>query len=139
MSRQDQYTSTSKKEELYSDFHVDLNPHPEAGDVVRYVNENAVKRSLRNLILTNRYERLFQPDIGSNINKLLFEPMGFSTANSLKNFIIETITNHEPRCKLIDVVIIPNEDNHAYQVNIVFSIINKQDPINLAITLYRVR
>lgn len=138
-SRADYYTSTDKKEELYSDFLVDLNPHPEAKDIVRFVNENAVKRAIRNLILTDHYERLCQPRIGSNIRRMLFEPMNSATAEIIGNMIRETIATHEKRCKLIEVVVTPYEDRNLYAVTVIFAITNKQEPISLNITLYRVR
>ena len=139
MARADFYTNTNRMDEIYSDFFTDLNPHPDSKDLVRYANENAVKKSIKNLMLTNKLERLFQPNLGSNISKFLFEPMIGATAIALKQSIVETIINHEPRCKLLDVRVDPDEVNNAYNVTIVFMIINKQDPISLDISLYRVR
>lgn len=139
IQKSDYYTQTQRKEELYSDFLTDLNPHPDAKDIVRFTNENAVKRSIRNLLQTNRYERLFQPNLGADINRILFEPMLPSTAQSLADFVKEAINNYEPRCKLIDVVVTPNERTQSYVVTVHFMVINKQDPVRVEITLYRVR
>lgn len=138
-TRNDEYKNTDKKEELFSDFLCNLDPHPNTEDVVRFVNEQAVKRSIRNLLLTNRGERLFQPNIGSDINRILFENITAATAQALKGFIIDTITSYEKRCMIISVDVIAKEELNAYDVNIIFSIINKVDPINLNVTLYRVR
>lgn len=139
MSRKDSYTQIDRKTELYSDFLTDLNPHPDAKDIVRFTNENAVKRSIRNLVMTNKYDRLFQPDIYADIHKILFEPMNETSANLLRSAVTNVITNHEPRCKLIDVSVSANEERHLYAVSIIFAVINNGDPIKLDISLYRVR
>lgn len=139
MPKKDSYGKIDRSSELYSDFLTDLNPHPEMKDVVRFTNENAVKRSIRNLILTNRYERPFQPRIGSDINKILFEPMNTVTASILKQYIQETIENYEPRCKLIDVLVAGYEERNVYVVSIIFATINKEEPTTLQLSLYRVR
>lgn len=139
MPKKDSYGSIDRKSELYSDFLTDLNPHPEMGDVVRFTNENAVKRSIRNLILTNRYERPFQPEIGSDINKILFEPMNTTTGSVLRQYIKSTIENYEPRCQLIDVMVVAYEERNVYVVTIIFATINKEEPTRLELSLYRVR
>jgi phage baseplate assembly protein W len=138
-TRADGYTQTDRKQEIYSDFLADINPHPQTGDIVRYVNENAVKRSIRNLILTNKGERLFQPDFGSDISSVLFEPMDSITAGVLQDYINKAITNHEPRCKLISVDIVANEAKQAYIVNVKYMVINNQSVQQTTVTLYRVR
>lgn len=139
MAQKDDYNNINRKEELYSDFLTDLNAHPTTGQVLRFVDEFAIKRSIRNLLLTNKYERLFQPDIGSNINRILFEPVTSHAATMLKQYVTETIDTYEKRCKLIEVVVTPSPDQNLYTVTIVFAIINKQDPVSINVTLYRVR
>ena len=139
VSRADLFTSINKKEEIYSDFLTDLNPHPDTGELARVTNESAVVRSIRNLILTNRYERLFQPDLGGNITSALFQPIGIDTVEEIRRIILETIQVHEKRARVVECSINESPDNHAYFVTLVFYIINKQDPITTNITLYRVR
>ena len=139
MAQKDDYNNINRKEELYSDFLTDLNVHPTTGQVLRFVDEFAIKRSIRNLLLTNKYERLFQPDIGSNINRILFEPVTSHAATMLKQYVTETIDTYEKRCKLIEVVVTPSPDQNLYTVTIIFAIINKQDPVSINVTLYRVR
>lgn len=97
MSRADKYTELTNPDELYSDFLVNLNPHPVSGAVLRFTNEKAVTRSIRNLLLTNPGERLYQPDLGSGIRQLLFEPISDFTTNTLGRFIEDTISKHEQR------------------------------------------
>lgn len=139
MSKADRFTTQDRKNQIYSDFLTDLNVHPESGDITRYVNETAVIRSIKNLILTNRGERLYQPTIGSDVSRLLFEPMGPSTANILSTTIQETITTHEPRAKVLQVEVVPNYDRNLYTVNIAILVINKQTPTTFNVLLTRVR
>lgn len=138
MSRADRFT-VKNDEEVYSDFLTNLNPHPVSGTVMRLVNENAVTRSIRNLINTDRGERLYQPNIGSDIRKILFENISDATAELLSTFINETIDRHEPRAKVLRVQVLPNEDMNKYQVNIMYMLVNKSEPISVDIILTRVR
>lgn len=135
----DRFDQASTKYQVYSDFLNDLTPHPVVKDVVRYVNEAAVNRSIRNLLLTNKGERLYQPTLGSDINKLLFEPMIASTADLISKFVQDTIRYHEPRAKVLKVDVTAYEEQNAYAITIQYLIINKQDPVQLTVTLSRVR
>lgn len=139
VQRADRITETGREKERFSDFLTDLTPHPNTKDLVKVRNIDAVRRSVRNLILTNRYERLMAPDVGSNIKKLLFEPFSGPVANLIKQYVIETIGNFEPRAKVIKVEATPNEINQSYRVDIYFYVINIPDPVSLTVTLYRVR
>lgn len=139
MARSDKFTQTDRKQQIYSDFLTDLNPHPVSGDIVRFVNENAVVRSCKNLILTDRGERLYQPEIGSDIRHMLFEPISDMAASMIADYIKSTIETYEPRAKLIDVSVVPNYDMNAYTVDCVIMVINRQDPISFNVTLTRVR
>lgn len=135
----DRFTNSDTKNQVYSDFLNDLNPHPVTGDVVRYVNEAAVSRSIRNLISTNKGERLFQPEIGSDIYKMLFEPMSSGIEELLSTTIQSTISDYEPRAKVLNVYVAADYDNNAYNVTIEYMIINRPTPIALNVTLTRVR
>jgi phage baseplate assembly protein W len=141
-ARIDKITRTDKasdKKPYYSDFYTNFNAHPQNKRLVKYTNENSVKRSVRNLILTVPGERLFQPDIGCKIRSLLFENMSDITAMQLKNAIEETITLYEKRARVITVEVVPNEDRHNYDVYIIFEVINSITPVALNITLDRAR
>lgn len=135
----DKFDKASTKFQVYSDFLNDLTPHPVVKDIVRYTNEAAVNRSIRNLILTNRGERLYQPDIGSDIQQLLFEPMIASTGDLIRKFVQNTIANYEPRVKVLSVDVLAYEEKNAYAVTVTYMIINRQDPVQLTVTLDRVR
>lgn len=135
----DRFTNNDSKNQIYSDFLNDLNPHPVTGDVVRFVNENAVSRSIRNLISTNKGERLYQPAIGTDIFKMLFEPMSEGVSELLSTAIQRTIEDYEPRAKILSVNVAPDYEGNAYAVTIQYMIINRQAPITLNVTLTRVR
>jgi phage baseplate assembly protein W len=137
--RSDKFTATTTQTLLYSDFQTNLTVHPEIHDVVVNKNENAVKTALSNLLKTNKYERPFQPNFGSNLQKYLFEPIGPVTTSSIQKDITDTITNFEPRVRLINVSVTPYVDNNAYQVTIQFYIVNSSQPSTLSTILYRVQ
>jgi phage baseplate assembly protein W len=135
----DRFKQMDRDSQSYSDFLTDLNPHPVSGDIVKYTNENSVIRSVRNLLLTDRFERLYQPDIGTDIRRMLFEPMDAATAQNISVFTQQTITQFEPRAKVLSVDVAPDPENNRYIVSLVLIVINKQDPISFNITLDRIR
>jgi len=139
VTRADKFTSLDRKNQVYSDFLTNLNAHPVAKDITRFVNEPSVIRSIRNLLSTDRGERLYQPTIGSDIRKMLFEPMGTATANELATLVASTIDQHEPRAKIINVDVIPQYENNRYVVNLSVLLINKSEPVNFNVVLTRVR
>jgi phage baseplate assembly protein W len=106
---------------------------------VKFINERAVSRSVRNLLSTNRGERLYQPDIGSDLSNLLFEQMTDGMATTISNLIYSTLEQYEPRAKILRLSVIPNYDRNLYDVTISFMIINSQEPFTLNIALDRVR
>lgn len=129
----------SKDNALYSDFLTNFNMHPDSNQLIVNKNEVAVTRSIRNLILTNKYERLFQPIIGSNIRDFLFEDISSHTSVSIKDAIVSTIENFEPRATLIDVIVSPYPDEHGYVITIIYYITTSANPITVNIPLIRVR
>lgn len=142
VTRIDKITRTDKaseKKPYYSDFYTNFNVHPQNKRLVKHTNEEAVKRSVRNLLLTEKYDRLFQPEVGSRINSLLFENMSEIITDELKNAIKETLDRYEPRIRVIDIIVQANESRHAYDVYIYFEVINSVNPVTLNITLYRAR
>lgn len=123
----------------YSDILTSFDSHPLTGDVGRITNADAVKRSVRNLVLTDKYERRLSPAIGSNIRSILFEPMDGRTAIQLRDYIDETVRNYEPRAILEGIVVEPDYDRQSYYVSIRFRIINIEEPVTLDFYLDRVR
>ncbi len=123
----------------YRDLFVNLDPHPETGDIVALRDEAAIRRSIKNLLQTGPYERLFQPSIKSGVQNLLFEPIDQQTTNMIKTAISETITAHEPRVSLVSVDVQAQEERNQYLIRMAFYIINRDDPISADIVLKRVR
>jgi len=124
---------------IYSDIPSNFDIHPIKEDLVLLTNENAVKRSIRNLLLTDPYERFFNPDVGAGIRQSLFENISSDTEYVLKEKIRETIVNYEPRANIYSVNVKALADDNAYSASIVFSIINSTTPITLDLILKRVR
>lgn len=124
---------------IYSDIPVNFDVHPLKGDLIPVTNEEAVKRSIRNLLLTDPYERLFNPKIGAGIRASLFENIGQDTEFLLKTKITEVINNYEKRAQLYSVKVKAFPDENAYSASIVFYIINNTAPITLDLVLTRIR
>jgi hypothetical protein len=99
----------------------------------------AVKQSVRRLILTDKYERRLNPEIGSNIRKVLFEPMDGATTAVLQSYIRETIENYEPRAMLQEVIVRPDYAKQSYEVTVIFSTTFTEQAVTLAFYLYKVR
>jgi len=116
-----------------------LRAHPSHGDVAALKDIDAVKQSVRNLILTNKYERLFNPNLGSGIRALLFEPADYITMSSIRGEIEDVLTKYEPRIKLLSVDIDDRSEINAYTINIKFNIISITDDVEFEMHLERVR
>jgi phage baseplate assembly protein W len=124
---------------LYSDIDFTFTRKPVTNDIALSYDEMAVIRSVRNLLLTNHYERPFQPELGSNINTLLFEPISPTTSSSLQTEIENMINNYEPRALLKSVVVNAQPDQNAYEVSLEFYIQNATLPTTVTILLERNR
>jgi phage baseplate assembly protein W len=124
---------------IYSDIDFSFTRTPGKNDIALSFDEMAVVRSVRYLLLTNNYERPFQPELGSNVKRLLFEPIDALTTQSLKSAIENTITNFEPRVKLSRVTVIAREDKNAYDVSLSFFIGNNTQPTEIGLMLKRTR
>lgn len=123
----------------YSDLDLDFLPHPTTKDVMKKTGVEAIKRSVRNLILTNYYDRPFQSYIGSGALKLLFDNATPITANLLTNAIREVINNFEPRVRLERLNVQFDLDNNGYNVSLYFVIINQNEPAVINLFLERIR
>jgi phage baseplate assembly protein W len=139
VTRADKNTPLSNQDQIYSDFLTDLNPHPVSKDIVKFINERAVARSIRNLLSTNRGDRLYQPDIGSDLSNLLFEQMTDGMATTISNLIYSLLEQYEPRAKIIRLSVVPKYDRNLYDINMSFMIINSQEPFTLNVALDRAR
>ena len=134
------YTGEDRAAQIYSDIDLFFGPKTGSKDISKVTDIVAVKRSVRNLILTNPYEKPFHPEIGSGVRDILFEPMTPITAYVLTMKIEEVIENFEPRARLTGVRAIPNLDNNAYEVTIEFYVVNAPtELVNMEVLLERVR
>ena len=138
-TRADRYTQVQKIPDLFSDFTSDLTPHPVTKDLIRLQNDKSIIQSIKNLVLTNYGERPFQPNIGSNVNRSLFEPADTFLEDEIETSIRRTITANEPRVEVLNVTATVSNDQSTVSVNILFSIINSMQPQSLDLILRRVR
>ena len=109
---------------VYKDLNLNFSINPVTSDVTTVTDVIAVKRSVRNLLLTNHYDRPFHPEIGSNIQNLLFQNFGPITGNQLSRAIEEMITNFEPRARVETVECYPISDTNSYDVRVYFYVEN---------------
>jgi phage baseplate assembly protein W len=131
--------SITAKSYVHTDLDLTFTPNPVTGDINAIKDIEAIKRSVKNLILTNFQERPFQPEIGSGVRGLLFELADPITMHDIKQAIARTIKNFEPRVNLLDVAVSDDFDNNAYNVDITFQIIANELVGNATIILERLR
>lgn len=113
--------------------------HPKTRDVSVRSDEEAVKQSIRNLIMTRNYERPFRSEIGSQMNALLFEPASPLLSAMIERTISDTINNFEPRAVLMNVNVDLSPENNSLYVIITFKIRNTESPIQVNLILERTR
>ena len=124
----------------YTDLDLFFNKKATSKDISKVTDIQAVKRSVRNLVLTNHYEKPFHPEIGSGVRGILFEPMTPLTAYVLTRKIEDVIKNFEPRARLIGVNARPNLDRNEYECTIEFFVVNAPtELVDLTIFLERLR
>ena len=123
----------------YTDLNLLFTPHPYSKDVLTRKNADAVKASVQNLILTKNYERPFHPEIGSQVNTLMFENMMPSTIAALEKSIKDTIDKFEPRAKILEINIVDNSDTNAIDIEVLFALNNVSEPVTVTTTINRVR
>lgn len=124
---------------IFSDLDLSFVQHPVTNRLSRKQNREAVKQSVKSLILTDFYERPFKPNIGCSIRYYLFELFTPAVKQQMENAIREVIANHEPRAELIDVLIEERPDLNALTVSVAFFINNDPNPVVLDVILERVR
>ena len=132
-------TAKIESDRTFRDLDLNFTIHPVKLDVNTHKDEFAIINSVKNLILTNYYERLFQPQIGSGLRGLLFEPVDSLVAASIEREIVEAINNYEPRARVSSVTAVPSPDENRYSIRLVFFIINDSNPITINFFLERIR
>ena len=130
----------SRNVRQYKDLDLFFDKKNVSKDITKITDIAAVKRSIRNLVLTNHYEKPFHPEIGSGVRDMLFEPMSALTAHVLTRKIEDVIENFEPRAKIIGVLAQPNLDRNEYRVTINFFVLNAPtELVDLTLFLERLR
>lgn len=124
---------------VYKDLDLNLSVHPITKDVVKRTGNSAVVGALRNLLLTNYYERPFKPLFGARIRGLLFEHVNYINAAVLQSEISDAVTNFEPRVSILSVKVVADEDHNGYEVTIRFYTENVEQPVTITMFLEKVR
>ena len=123
----------------YRDLDLSFKVHPIKKDINKHIGEYAVINSIKNLMLLGHYEKPFRPDIGSNLRRLLFEPMDNVTSATLEREIETVVGSFEPRVSISKIQLIPDFDNNGYSINLEFYIVNRTDPVTIKFFLERAR
>jgi phage baseplate assembly protein W len=121
----------------YVDFDMDMTSHPAHGDLEQVKKNNVINRSINNLMKTNPYERLFQPDIQGGISNLLFENFGPLTDSRMASAVKHAIDTYEPRAIVKKVDVIRLEEDNAYQIYIEYQPDNSADTATTEVYLER--
>tara|TARA_Y100000361_G_scaffold97407_1_gene87347 strand:- start:369 stop:773 length:405 start_codon:yes stop_codon:yes gene_type:complete len=132
-------TLRQKRARIYKDFDLSFSKNSITGDINKKLDVNAVKQSMKNLILSGTFERPFQPDLGTELGNLLFENATMFTADRIKNTIENVLENYEKRAEVFDIECNPQYDNNAYDVTIRFQVVGINQPEELQVKLERLR
>lgn len=122
---------------IYSDVDLSFKVHPVTGDLLKTKNATVIKQSMRNVLQTREFERIGHPEIGSNLQDLLFDPMNNITETRLKISIQTTMQSLEPRAAIRDIQVLSEEDHNRYRVKIIFSMMGQQTSETFEQFLYR--
>ena len=142
MASYDASTLTNKSKrssKLFKDLNLDFQENAATKDIQKMLDVESVKRSVRNLINLNHYEKPFHPEIGSNLRGMLFENITPQMSHAITKEIDLLIRNYEPRAKLVQVATMPNFDRNAYAATISFFVQNAPDRIVVESFLERLR
>ena len=123
----------------FRDLDLNFTRHPATNDVATRIGDQAIIRSVRNLVNMSNYDKPFHPEVGGVIRQLLFENVTAMTAQNIKDAITDVINNFEPRVSLSSVVVTSREDLNSYDVSISFYIVNQATPTTINVFLERVR
>ena len=141
MSRYDatQTNESQRSSRIYKDLNLDFQKNTATKDIQKLTDVEAVKRSVRNLINTNHYEKPFHPEIGSNLRAMLFENITPQITHVISKQIDLLIRNYEPRCRLVQLNVQPDVDRNGYRASISFFVINHPERVEVETFLERLR
>ena len=132
-------SKSTRNSRRFRDIDLDFNRNTVTNDVNVVEDIIAIKRSVRNLVQTNFYERPFHPELGCGIRQLLFEPFTPVTSIFIRRKVEEVITNYEPRARLDQVIVTESPDRNSIEVRVVFYCMNIANPVTVLTTLQRIR
>ena len=130
---------SSRSARIYKDLNLDFQQNTATKDIQKITDVESVKRSVRNLINTNHYEKPFRPQVGSNLRAMLFELISPQMNHAISKEIDLLIANYEPRCRLVQVNTQPMFDRNGYACQISFYVVNHPEPVVVESFLERLR
>ena len=141
MSRYDatQTNESSRSARIYKDLDLDFQKNTATKDIQKLTDIESVKRSVRNLIKLNHYEKPFRPEVGSNLRAMLFENITPQINHAISKQIDLLIRNYEPRCRLVQLNVQPEVDRNGYRASISFYVINSPERVEVETFLERLR
>ena len=126
--------------QTFKDLSVTFKKHPVTDDLVTVKDKSAIIQSITGLLLTKKGERPFQPELGCDIQTVLFEPLDYASAAMIKSEVLSTLEQYEPRISVVDIQCKPDYNNNGYNVELIFKRIGRDDtPVAVDSFLERTR
>ncbi len=115
--------------ETFKDLSITFKKHPVSDDLVVVKDKAAIVQAITALLLTNKGERPFQPDLGCDIRRSLFEPLDYATSGLIRSQVLDVLGKYEPRIEVDDIRVSPDEQNNGYDVELYFTIVGRDDEV----------
>lgn len=115
--------------ETFKDLSITFKKHPVSDDLVVVKDKAAIIQAVTALLLTNKGERPFKPDLGCDIRRSLFEPLDYATAGLIRSQVVEVLGKYEPRIDVENVRVTPDEESNGYEVELYFRIVGRDDEV----------
>ena len=126
--------------QTFKDLSVTFKKHPVTDDLVQVKDKAAIVQAIQGLLLTKKGERPFQPELGCDVQNMLFEPLDYASAGTIKQEIRETINRYEPRVTVVKIACNPDFNNNGYNVEMQYTIVGREDlPVGVEFILERTR
>lgn len=123
----------------FADLDFNFTAHPVTGDIVTKKDANAIRQSVKNILLTNHYERPFKPNFGANLRGLLFELADDITKYEIRSQIMEAVEAYEPRVRVNQIDLQQSRTGNDMHVSLIYGIVGIQEPQQVEVILQRVR
>ena len=126
--------------QTFKDLSVTFKKHPVTDDLVQVKDKAAIVQAIQGILLTRKGERPFQPELGCDVQNMLFEPLDYASAGTIKQEIRETINRYEPRVTVVKIACNPDFNNNGYNVEMQYTIVGREDlPVGVEFILERTR